>query len=306
MNAAYTSLRTSLADALLAGALKEDDKTKADGLKTLCKQLSEECAVIADNSTNALDRDKAKEDNSKLQFRGRLQESIAKFASGVAELDVQLGQLAKTWSITPETGVATADSLRTSGGGSSSARAGQSAASTTDAEGWIKLLDPTHINEWSNGKAEKVTLGLNPRGFLNVNHTNYCWGNPAHDQIIRAKMHKFPGPPGDSASLLLRHSKGSGYNASLSGGVFTIGKSTEGKYAVLATVKREQKGGDAVQLEFAAVGDLLTLSVEGKEVMRVHDKSIQRGVAGVGAYNAQADFSDIEIKILDQNPPVKP
>jgi hypothetical protein len=119
-------------------------------------------------------------------------------------------------------------------------------------------------------------------------------------------MHKFPGPAGDSAALLLRHSKGFGYSATLSGGVFTIGKNSDGKYAVLATVKREQKGADALQLEFAAVGDLLTLSVEGKEVMRVHDKSIQTGIVGVAARDAKADFADVELKILDQNPAVKP
>ncbi|HEY8751523.1 MAG TPA: hypothetical protein VIM11_26315 [Tepidisphaeraceae bacterium] len=111
MKAAYATLRASLADSLLATDLKDDTKKQTDAIKTLCKQLSEECSIVVDNYRNALDRDKAKEDNSKLVFRGKLQESLALFASAVAELDVQLAETAKAWNITPDKNAPTPDSV---------------------------------------------------------------------------------------------------------------------------------------------------------------------------------------------------
>ena len=109
MKAAFTKLRTSMADALLASDVTPDDTTRVEQLKTVSKRLFEECTVVADNYRNALDRDQAKEDNSKLQFRAALQESLAAFAANVAELDGQIAQTVKAWDIQPQKGVPVAD-----------------------------------------------------------------------------------------------------------------------------------------------------------------------------------------------------
>src|SRR6185437_3370627 len=111
MKAAYATLRASLADSMLGSDLKPDDKKQADSLKAVCKQLWDESSIVADNYRNALDRDQAKEDNSKLIFREKLQESLAKFSATTAELDVQVADAAKAWNITVEKGVPTTDTL---------------------------------------------------------------------------------------------------------------------------------------------------------------------------------------------------
>jgi len=73
MDAAYTALQQSLADALAASDLTPARVKEGQSLKSLCKELAEQTKVIADDYSNASDRDKAKEDNSKLEFRGQLQ-----------------------------------------------------------------------------------------------------------------------------------------------------------------------------------------------------------------------------------------
>lgn len=113
MNAAYGALRGSVADAMLATDLNEADKKQVEGLKALCKQLVDESSVVADNYRSALDRDRAKEDDSKLVFRGKLQESLAKFSATVVELEAQVGEAAKAWGISIEKGVSSPDALPT-------------------------------------------------------------------------------------------------------------------------------------------------------------------------------------------------
>jgi len=98
---------------MLATDLKEVDRKQAEGLKALCKQLADESSVVAENYRNALDRDRAKEDDSKLVFRGKLQESLAKFSVTVAELDDQVGEAAKAWGVGVEKGVNSPDALPT-------------------------------------------------------------------------------------------------------------------------------------------------------------------------------------------------
>ena len=109
VKSAFAVLQTSLADAALASDVSADDTSRLGQLKVDCKRLFEECTVIADNYRNALDRDQAKEDNSKLQFRAALQESLSAFAADVAGLDAQIAETAKAWNVQPQKGVAIAD-----------------------------------------------------------------------------------------------------------------------------------------------------------------------------------------------------
>ena len=111
MKTAYAALQTSLADAVLAVDLKADDKTRAEAMKLRCKQIAEQCSVIADNYHNALDRDKASEDTSKLEFREQLQASLSKLAGAISDLDGQINEAATAWGIVPDKAVATTDSV---------------------------------------------------------------------------------------------------------------------------------------------------------------------------------------------------
>jgi hypothetical protein len=112
MQDSYAALQIALADALLAPGVTSARRAQAESLKAICKGIAEDCDVIVDDYTHALDSDKAKEDNSKLQFRGELQSSLAYFAAAVAELDHQISKTADGWSLTGEVGVANPDTIK--------------------------------------------------------------------------------------------------------------------------------------------------------------------------------------------------
>jgi hypothetical protein len=109
MQAAYEDLKKSLADALDSGGLDPARMQKGRDIKAACKELSEQCAVIADNYANALDRDDAREDKSKLEFRARLQVSLYTFALTVGRLHDDVTKTAKEWNVTGERGTPTPD-----------------------------------------------------------------------------------------------------------------------------------------------------------------------------------------------------
>jgi len=147
MKGAYATLRASLADAIATADLKPEDKKQADALKTLCKQLWDESSIVADNYRNALDRDQAKEDNSKLVFRGKLQESLAKFSAMTAELDVQVADVSRAWGITAEKGSPTPDALPQS----IVHRGSSSGALSVPADrrgNWVALFNGTDLSGW--------------------------------------------------------------------------------------------------------------------------------------------------------------
>jgi hypothetical protein len=134
MDAAFTALQLSLSDALDDSNLNPRHKNEAQNLKTLCKELSEECKVIASNYANALDRDQAKQDTSKLEFRGQLQTSLARFATMTGQLDDQVLATARAWGVGPDRGTPAANlslSSPASGHGSPGLFDGQSTTHQT-------------------------------------------------------------------------------------------------------------------------------------------------------------------------------
>jgi hypothetical protein len=111
MDATLTPVQLSLAEAMEDGGLSSERRKEGEMLKAWCKALAEEGKVIAENHANAMDRDKAKEDNSKLGFRGELQGSLASFATAVGNLDEEVGKTAKDWGVEADKGTPTPDSV---------------------------------------------------------------------------------------------------------------------------------------------------------------------------------------------------
>jgi hypothetical protein len=111
MEAAFAVLQKSIADALDSDDLKPDQVKEATALKQLCKNVAEDSTVISENFDNALDRDKAKEDGSKLQFRGQLQSSLSSFASDVGQLDDEITRAADDWGVKADKTLPSPDSL---------------------------------------------------------------------------------------------------------------------------------------------------------------------------------------------------
>jgi hypothetical protein len=111
MDATFTPVQLSLAEAMEAGGLSSERRKEGELLKAWCKALAEEGKVIAENHANAMDRDKAKEDNSKLGFRGELQGSLASFAAVVGQLDEEVGKTARGWGVDADRTTPTPDSV---------------------------------------------------------------------------------------------------------------------------------------------------------------------------------------------------
>jgi hypothetical protein len=84
-----------------------------DGLKSLCKQLSELSANIADYYRLASESARRNEDDSKLRYRGELQTSLARMATTAAELDDAITQVAARWKVSAEEKVDSADVVPT-------------------------------------------------------------------------------------------------------------------------------------------------------------------------------------------------
>jgi len=99
MAAAYAALQKSLADVPGGEGLKPEHAKDLQLLKSLCKELAEQCKVTADDYANALDRDQAREDSSKLEFRGQLQQSLTRFTSEFATLADGVSQTAREWAV---------------------------------------------------------------------------------------------------------------------------------------------------------------------------------------------------------------
>ena len=55
---------------------------------------------------------------------------------------------------------------------------------------------------------------------------------------------------------------------------------------------------DFVELEFAAIGDALTVSVDGESILEVKDSTLTRGGVKLSATSGKALFRDIEVKVL--------
>jgi hypothetical protein len=102
LDAAYAALEQAMADALDPSILSPAHVQEGLALKELCKGLDEEAKVITDDYSNARDRDAAKEDDSKLQFRGQLQSSLSEYATQFGKLDDEIGSAARGWSISPD------------------------------------------------------------------------------------------------------------------------------------------------------------------------------------------------------------
>jgi hypothetical protein len=111
MEATFTTVQRSLADALGTGSLSSERRKEGEALKALCKNLAEGCKVIAENHANAMDRDKAKEDNSKLGFRGELQVALTNFAAAVGDLDEEVAGTATGWNVEADKATPTADTV---------------------------------------------------------------------------------------------------------------------------------------------------------------------------------------------------
>jgi hypothetical protein len=171
---------------------------------------------------------------------------------------------------------------------------------------WVRL-DPAD-GELSRGSCEKGLVSLGPNGQLEFPTVR------GRNVTIRARVKK---TDGDGRLIFgLRYDPATmiGYGAAFSrrregdGYDFTIGKTVrEGDDLRFPDLK--SSGGmvvpgldpnDFFELSFSAVGDLLTVGVNGKPVVEVRDPDYKEGTIRVGTWLGKALLEKIEVKILDE------
>ena len=104
----------------------------------------------------------------------------------------------------------------------------------------------------------------------------------AKDIVIRAKVKKFPGK---NVAMNLRYTaRDSFYVAWFAGGnYFGMEKAVQGQWQELKTVHTDRQYDGHFEMEFAAIGDILTLRIDGQEIIRLRDQSHDSGTFGIVA-----------------------
>jgi serine/threonine protein kinase len=175
MAAAYTALEQSLADALDPSVLKPGEVNDGQALKALCKEIAEQSKVIADDYSNALDRDKAKEDDSKLQFRGQLQSSLSSFATEFGKLDDEITQTAAGWGLLPDKAMPNADAVPTAVAVAPTVGVNPAVALTPSGGPQVATAAPqtsqSIVVSYASGKTELITLHTGVKFFNNRNYS---------------------------------------------------------------------------------------------------------------------------------------
>jgi hypothetical protein len=108
---AYAALQQSMADATAAPQLKPEELRDADAVKSICKQAMEECEIIFDNYRQARGSERAKDDPSRLAFRGQLQSAIAHLGTTLLTLDDRITAAADGWHVAANQGAPSPDKL---------------------------------------------------------------------------------------------------------------------------------------------------------------------------------------------------
>ena len=118
----------------------------------------------------------------------------------------------------------------------------------------------------------------------------------ARDVSVRAKA---KAASSNTMLIALRDCNEGGYFARFLGGSrFEILKKVTGKppYA-LAAGDSPQPPGEFFNFEFSAIGDMLTVSVDGQPLLVAHDTTHSEGMAAVGVCGGSGLFKDVAVRI---------
>jgi len=175
-----------------------------------------------------------------------------------------------------------------------------------DAEGWIPLFDGNSLKGWTSntGRYDKIRV---EDGWIVLDKSPGLFhATRGRDMVVRATVTK---PTQGNAGLSLRSDARNGYVGwSTAGGYCGIGKLVDGKYSDLVQRSSWIKLGETFELTFSAIGDTLTLYLNGKQVLQTRDPTHRAGAPGIRVYRTAARFRDIAVYILDKDraPPAPP
>ena len=157
--------------------------------------------------------------------------------------------------------------------------------STDPFANWIKQVD---YYAWSGGVLEvRYRQGDEPL------RDKLCYPVILSDAGIRANVKK---GSGQNIFFLLRHSERGNYSAWYNGGdSFGINQRLGDNGSPLATIHTHRQYPDFFLFEFMAVGDKLTLSVNGETILERNDSAHREGWIALGARSGGGLFRNIEI-----------
>lgn len=173
---------------------------------------------------------------------------------------------------------------------------------------WIRLVDSQTVLS----DPQKMRF---QNGILELDNTRMEFPEiNARDVILRAQVRKVSG---QNLGIHLRRGAGN-FGAffagadQLEGDYFGIGKNASGQTAKgwsdLANthIGRKFQPDQFVEMAFAAIGDTLTLYVDGTKVLTVKNSEVASGMVGLGAHKGKSLFKDVEYQILDPVPLGRP
>jgi hypothetical protein len=120
----------------------------------------------------------------------------------------------------------------------------------------------------------------------------------AIDLVIRVNLQiSVDGP--SNARVTLREQPGGSYAAVLEDGrTLVVGVTEKDQWRELKTAAVSIGPDQSVALEFSAVGDVLSVSLDGKQVFEVRDTTHRSGSPGLAVTQGVTRFKDIQVKVL--------
>jgi len=161
---------------------------------------------------------------------------------------------------------------------------------------WVPLVtSEADLKAWQTTGPGAVTFD---DGAVRVENATVTYPTLAVDLVIRVQIQvEINVQP--TARLLLRETPAGSYAAVLEDGTKLVLGVTEGeKWRELKSAPVTVAAGQPLALEFAAVGNVLTVSLNGKPAIEVQDSTHSYGAPGLAATDGATTFRNVDVKVV--------
>ncbi len=161
---------------------------------------------------------------------------------------------------------------------------------------WVPLVKSAEdLKGWQKAGAGTVTFD---NGAVRVENAAVTYPTLAIDLVIRVQIQVEVNVK-PTAKLVLRQTPAGSYAAVLEDGSKVVVGVTEGeKWRELKSAPVTVAAGQPLALEFSAVGNLLTVSLNGKPAIEVQDGTHSYGSPGLAATDGRTVFRDVDVKVM--------
>ncbi len=161
---------------------------------------------------------------------------------------------------------------------------------------WVPLVNSEDdLKTWEKTGSGSVTFD---NGAVRVQDAAVTYPTQAADLAIRTQVRN-EADAKPNVRLLLRETPAGSYAAVLENGNRLVVGVTEGeKWRELKSVPVNVPVGQPLDLEFSAVGDLLTVFLNGKPAIEVRDSTHRYGSPGLAATDGTTVFQNADVKVM--------